>query len=226
MTKYFGCLLGKITIPPMAPGQAFNHPYTTTQRYKATMAHWSMAGGYVARRARRRQPLYGAMTVLWLLLSVTAGHAQHERWETVTTAGVQAFDQGHYGEAAQRFQAALAIAETLTPDDPRRPTSLMNLAAAYLAQGQYPQAERLYQQTLLLQEQLLGPEDLQLVEVLQAYAALHRTMHPWQSLLPWSTASKLTARARRIQIREESAGLVNLPVSGVSPESDIFRPSE
>jgi hypothetical protein len=79
----------------------------------------------------------------------------------------------------------------------------MNLAAVYYAQGQYIDAARLYQRTLVLQEQILGPDHPQLVTVLEANAALYRKMHPVQSLLPWSPASQMAARARRIREREE-----------------------
>ncbi len=58
------------------------------------------------------------------------------RWETATQAGVKAFEQGHYAEAAAQCQAALALAEAFPPDDPRVSTSLMNLAIVYDTQGQ------------------------------------------------------------------------------------------
>jgi hypothetical protein len=60
--------------------------------------------------------------------SITAVSAQDGRWERLTAAGVKAFDQGDYAEAAQQFQAALPLADagSLAP-------SLMNLAAVYYA---------------------------------------------------------------------------------------------
>ena len=64
--------------------------------------------------------------------------------------------------------------------------SLMNLAAVYYAQGQYTDAARLYQRALGLQEQVLGPDDPQLIPVLEAKAAVHCKLHPVRSLLPWS----------------------------------------
>jgi thioredoxin-like negative regulator of GroEL len=71
----------------------------------------------------------------WLVCSVTAVSAQDGRWERVTAAGVQAFEQGDYTEAARQFQAALPLAEGGS-----LATSLMNLAAVYYAQGQYTDA--------------------------------------------------------------------------------------
>jgi tetratricopeptide (TPR) repeat protein len=139
-----------------------------------------------------------AVVAFWLVCSLTDVAAQDGRWERVTAAGVQAFEQGDYAEAARQFQAALPLADagSLSP-------SLMNLAAVYYAQGQYIDAARLYRRTLLLQEQILGPDHPQLVPVLEANAALYRKMHPVQSLLPWSPASQMAARARRIREREE-----------------------
>jgi hypothetical protein len=46
---------------------------------------------------------------------------------------------------------------------------------------------------------------------LEANAALHRKLHPVRSLLPWSPASHMAARARRIREREERALLEGFP---------------
>jgi hypothetical protein len=132
--------------------------------------------------------------------------------------------QGHYAEATQQLQAALTIAETLPPDDPRLTTSLMHLATLYHMQGQYSQAEPLYQRVLTLQEQMFGPEHPQLVEVLEAYANLQRRLHPVRSLLPWSAANKMATRARRIQQREEQSEAYEPPgVWSDYEEAAIFR---
>jgi tetratricopeptide (TPR) repeat protein len=144
--------------------------------------------------------------VCWVVCSVTAVSAQEGRWERVTAAGVQAFAQGDYATAVRQFQAALPLADagSLVP-------SLMNLAAVYYTQEQYTDAARLYQRALVLQEWVLGPDDPQLIAVLEANAAVHRKRHPVRSLLPWSAANQLAARARRIQEREVRAGLADVP---------------
>jgi tetratricopeptide (TPR) repeat protein len=148
-------------------------------------------------------------------------------WERATTAGLKAFEQGNYTEAAQQFQSALAIVETIKPDDPRLANSLMRLAVVYHTQGRYAEAEPLYQRALMLQEQMFGPDQPQLLEMLEAYANLQRRMHPFQSLLPWSTANKLAARARRIREREERSSAQD-PTGAWSDyaESAIFRGGE
>lgn len=143
-----------------------------------------------------------AVVVGWLVGSVTAVAAQEGRWERVTAAGVQAFEQGDYAAAVRQFQAALPLADagSVVP-------SLLNLAAVYYTQEQYPDAARLYQRALVLQEWVLGPDHLQLLDVLGANAAVHRKLHPVRSLLPWSAANRLAARARRIQEQEARAEL-------------------
>src|SRR6266567_2150251 len=142
----------------------------------------------------------------WLVCSITGVAAQEGRWERVTAVGVQAFEQGDYAAAVRPFQAALPLADagSLAP-------SLMNLAAVYYAQGQYTAAAPLYQRALVLQEQILGPDDPQLIPVLEANAAVYRKMHPVRSLLPWSPANQMAARARRIREREERALLQDFP---------------
>jgi tetratricopeptide (TPR) repeat protein len=147
-----------------------------------------------------------AVVAFWLAYSVTAVSAQDGRWERVTAAGVQAFEQGDYAEAVRQFQAALPLA-----DVGNLSVSLMNLAAVYYAQGQYTEAAPLYQRALVLQEQVLGPDHPQLVPVLEANAAVHRKMHPVRSLLPWSPGSQMAARARRIREREARALLEDVP---------------
>jgi tetratricopeptide (TPR) repeat protein len=141
-----------------------------------------------------------AVAVGWLVCHLTAVSAQDGRWEQRTARGAQAFAQGDYAEAARQFQAALPLADvgSLAP-------SCMHLAAVYEAQGQYPAAALLYRRALVLQEQIVGPDHPQLVDVLEAAAALQRKMHPVQSLLPWSSASQMAARATRIRAREERA---------------------
>src|SRR5574341_318679 len=160
---------------------------------------------------RRHTAWHWALAACWLMGSVTPVSAQDGRWERVTAAGLQALAQGDYAEAARQFQAALPLAQGQRPDDGRLATSLMHLAAVYEAQEQYPDAVQLYQRALVLQERLLGPDHPQVADVLEAHAALQRKLHPVRSLLPWSPASRMEARARRIREREERALLQEFP---------------
>ena len=152
------------------------------------------------RSARGHTAWRWAVVVGWLVGSLTAVAAQEGRWERLTALGAQAFAQGDYAEAARQFQAALPLADagSLAP-------SFLSLAAVYEAQGQYPEAALPYRRALALQEQIVGLDHPQLVDVLEAAAALQRKMYPVRSLLPWSAASHLATRATRIRAREEQA---------------------
>ncbi len=162
--------------------------------------------------ARWHTAVQWAMAVCWLVCSVTAVSAQEGRWEGVKGPGIKGFEAADYVGAVRQFHAALSLADVGS-----LPTSLMNLAAVYYALGQYIDAAPLYQRALVLQEQILGRDAPQLVPVLEANAAVHRKMHPVQSLLPWSPASQMAARARRIWEREERTLLQDGPWGTFDP---------
>ena len=74
----------------------------------------------------------------WLLvalvcLALWSAHAaaQGGQWESYTTAGLAAFQQGNYVEAEKQFGTALKEAEGFGPKDTRLATSLNNLALLY-----------------------------------------------------------------------------------------------
>ena len=52
-----------------------------------------------------------ALAACWLVGSIMAVSAQDGRWERVTAAGVKAFAQGDYAEAARQFHVALPLAD-------------------------------------------------------------------------------------------------------------------
>src|SRR5207302_4032195 len=140
-----------------------------SKRLPRAPARRARAGKREARRWQKHDRWHAARhwagIVCWVVCSVTAVSAQEGRWARVTAAGVQAFAQGDYAAAVWQFQAALPLADTgsLVP-------SCMNLAAVYYAQEQYTDAARLYQRALVLQEQVLGPDDPQLLPLLEANA--------------------------------------------------------
>jgi tetratricopeptide (TPR) repeat protein len=65
-------------------------------------------------------------------------------WTVSNNAGLQAFDQGRYEEAAQSFRQAVQYAEKLTPVDYRLEDSLHGLAEAYRLQKKYTEAGPFY----------------------------------------------------------------------------------
>jgi len=74
-------------------------------------------------------------------------------------------------------------------------TSLNNLAGLYYTQGQYAQAEPLYQGALAIREKALGPEHPQVAAVLENYAALlHKLNRDGE-------ADELEARAQAISAK-------------------------
>ena len=73
--------------------------------------------------------------------------------------------------------------------------SLNNLAELYRAQGNYAQAEPLYQRALTIWEKALGPEHPQVATVLENYAAL---LH---KLNRDAEAEKMEARAQAIRAK-------------------------
>jgi len=54
--------------------------------------------------------------------------------------------------------------------------ALYNLAALYLAQGKYAEAEPLFQRALAVREKALGPEHPDTITVIENYAELLRRM--------------------------------------------------
>ena len=107
--------------------------------------------------------------VLLLLLT-----AQESRWIEQIGAGVQAFQQGRYAEAEPFLVAAVEEAEAFGPQDSRLAESLNSLAELYRLQGNYAEAEPLYQRSLTIREQALGPDHPDVAETLEGFAALLR----------------------------------------------------
>ena len=123
------------------------------------------------KRTKTRWLLAG---VLSLLLWPVSCAAPEMSWETSNAAGMEAYQQGRYGEAEKSWLAALEEAENFGPDDQRLATSLNNLAALYQVQGKYAEAEPLYKRALAIWEKALGPEHPYVATSLNTLAALYR----------------------------------------------------
>ena len=113
--------------------------------------------------------------VLSLLLWPASCAAPETSWERSNAAGMQAYQQGRYGEAEQHLTAALREAEKFGEQDPRLATSLNNLATLYQYQGNYPEAEPLIQRSLAIWEKALGPEHPDVALSLNNLAGLYKT---------------------------------------------------
>ncbi len=133
--------------------------------------------------------------LLCLTLWPVAASAQETRWETLMAEAVKAYQQADYVEAEKLLLAALQEAEKFGEQDPRFAISLNNLAELYRAQGNYAQAEPLYQRALAIREKALGPEHPHVAMVLENYAAL---LH---KLNRDAEADKMEARAQAIRAK-------------------------
>jgi tetratricopeptide (TPR) repeat protein len=127
-----------------------------------------------------------AIVVLSALLAATtpAARGQNTLWETHSRAGVEAYKAGRYPEAEKQFLAALEVAETFGPEDPRLATSLNNLAELYRAQGKLQEALPLYQRALAIWEKALGPNHPDVAQSLNNLAALYEAQGKLQEALP------------------------------------------
>ncbi len=133
--------------------------------------------------------------VLSLFLWPACTAAQETLWEKSTAAGMEAYQQGRYGEAKKWWLAALEEAENFGPDDERLATILHNLASLYQDQGNYPEAEPLFKRSLALREKALGPDHPNLALMLENYAVLLRNMQRN------AEAEKMEARAQAIRAK-------------------------
>ena len=97
-------------------------------------------------------------------------------WQRSNEAGYEAYKQARYDDAEKAYLAALKEAENFGPQDSRLATPLNNLAALYDAQGKYTEAEPLYQRSLAIWENALGPEHPNVAMSRQNYAGLRRSM--------------------------------------------------
>ena len=59
-------------------------------------------------------------------VGVTLG--QDDRWYEISKSGVRAVDEGRFDDAEELFRDALKISDAYGEDDPRRATSVNNLA--------------------------------------------------------------------------------------------------
>ena len=118
---------------------------------------------------------HGLMVGLLGLALWPAGCSTDEgRWERLNADGQTAYQAGRYAEAGESLLAALQEAERFGEQDPRLGTSLNELALLYHAQGDYAQAQPLYQRALTIVENALGREHPDVVTSLNNLAELYR----------------------------------------------------
>ena len=82
----------------------------------------------------------GFLVVLLLALAAPAW-GQDGEWLELSRAGLRATAEGRFAEAERLFRDARRVGEQFPADDPRRATSVNNLAYVLHAQGRYLAAE-------------------------------------------------------------------------------------
>src|ERR1700746_3962016 len=116
-----------------------------------------------------RISLVAAVVISW----VCPAAGQKASWEAETEAGHQAYLQGHYAEAQNYFLAAIKSAQQEGDDDARNVTARNNLAALYMREGRYSDAEQLYLQALSIRKNVSGTEDIESATILGNLGALY-----------------------------------------------------
>ncbi|MDT7043781.1 tetratricopeptide repeat protein [Candidatus Nitronereus thalassa] len=96
-------------------------------------------------------------------------------------------------DVEQQLLHTLAEARKLGPANPLLLSTMYSLASFYREHHAFEKAERLYQEALLIKEQLHGPHHPDLAIILHQYAALLRDAQRVQE------ATELEQRARQIQ---------------------------
>ncbi len=108
----------------------------------------------------------------------------------LTRLGDAARLQQRYADAEAFYRRAMKAGGE---DNPFRDAPLVGLAETLTAQAKYKEAEPLFQEAIQIQEEMLGPENPDLVRTLEQYAALMRATNRA------AEAAKLEARAKKIK---------------------------
>ena len=105
-----------------------------------------------------------------------AGLVEERRWYEVSKAGLQAADEGQLAKAEELFRSALKLSDPFGDEDPRRATSVNNLAYILHAQGHYGAAEPHYRELLAMRESALGPDHPDIAQSCNNLAELYRVL--------------------------------------------------
>jgi CHAT domain-containing protein/Tfp pilus assembly protein PilF len=112
-------------------------------------------------------------------------------------AGVYS-ERGDYPNGVRLGQRAVAIAEKSGKEDQHLALALVTVGDAYRFQGDLERAKPLYERSLKIYEQVLGPEDLLVADNLDYLADIYRQQHDFDK------AEELYRRA--LEIRKKKLG--------------------
>ena len=145
--------------------------------------------------------------------------ATQKRWGKSIEEVWKAIQKERYDEAQKKFLTALKEAESFEPHDPRLARTAMTLtllAQLYREQGDYGQAEPLFQRALAIREKALGTEDPDVATGLNNLAALYEDQEKY------AEAEPLFLRALAIQ--EKAVGPEHPNVVGsLENYADLLR---
>jgi tetratricopeptide (TPR) repeat protein len=111
-----------------------------------------------------------------LCLAAAPVWGQSDPWLAASKAGMQAADEGDLAQAEARFRDAMKLSEPFGDEDPRRATSVNNLAFILHVQGQYGAAEPHYREALAMRESALGPDHPDVAQSCNNLAELYRVL--------------------------------------------------
>jgi tetratricopeptide (TPR) repeat protein len=142
--------------------------------------------------------------VFALILSGTAvaqqqGSSAAEVWKEQMDRGRALESRGHYSQAQERFQAALNVAGSFPPQDPRIFVTSLALGVAAAAMGQYTEAEQWYNQAIRLGVEIYGKDAALLAVPFTNLATLYRDQKQY------ARAEEFCRRALRLISEQEPA---------------------
>ncbi len=129
-----------------------------------------------------------ALLVVAASLTIPYPPAFAGAWEQYTQQGSEEFIQSNYGQAEREFKLALKEAELFGDHDLRLATSLTNLGVLYKAHAQITKAEPLFERALLIQQNVLGPNNFEVV------STAAKLCHFYAQRGEWNKADALCAR--------------------------------
>jgi tetratricopeptide (TPR) repeat protein len=116
----------------------------------------------------------GIMKIALFILIATCFVWAQSGWSARNATGIELAKQSRYADAETAFRAAMSEAEQFPESDPRRSTTLLNLALVREQQGAFAEAEGLDRRALSLREKNLAANDPLIADTLGNLGGLLR----------------------------------------------------
>jgi tetratricopeptide (TPR) repeat protein len=108
----------------------------------------------------------------------------HADWYKLTQEGSEAFQQSNFGQSERLFRQALQEAETFGDHDLRLATSLTNLGVVLKAHAQIAKAEPLFEKAVLVQRNVLGNSDFEVITSTAKLCQFYISRSEWSKADP------------------------------------------